>query len=565
MDLDTLSQGLKGMGVALAELAGFTVIMSKIAASSGNIMKASAALLVMSIGIKIMAGAIQQMGADANAGQGLSVMFGSLLILAVAMAAMQNSVAGAAAMIIVAGALSIMAPAIALLSSLDFMGIVTALAALAGTLTVFGVATVLLTPVIPLMIGLAAAMALLGVGVLSLGAGMTLLVAAFSMATGPIVSGAQAIAQAFPIMAAAVGEGIIIVIKTIGDSAKTIADSLGKIVEAMLSVFTDIIPDLVTVGMQLILALLNGINENIGQITEVALSIITNFINGISAGLPDLVDAGFNLMISLLNSMADSISENGDRLANALANVLLAALGAIVGLIPGFGKKGKEMIESYRKGFEDKSTKGKIDKTAKQTAKDIEKNIKPADQTKTGKNVGGGLESGLLKSLPGIRRAAKKIADVVDTVVRKENEVHSPSRRLMRTGSYLMQGLIKGVDSMTSKYEKVAGHISTVMIASTSTAADEMSDLMNRSLSDGFDLSRSSEKAIDMEFSMRGVVDRNAKLSDMMERLSGSLDGMTEVMNSRSLNNYINITGNDDPNAFADALTRRFKLNARTM
>lgn len=563
MDLASLAKGLGAMGVALIEIAGFTAIMSKIAATSGNIMKASAALLVMSVGIKIMAGAIQQMGADTNAGQGLSVLFGSLLILGAAMTAMQNSLAGAAAMIVVAGALAIMAPAIALLSSLNFTGVVTGLAALAGTLTIFGVGTMLLAPVIPLMIALAAAMALLGVGVLSLGAGMTLLVTAFAMATGPIVEGATAIAQAFPIMAEAIGEGIITVIKNIGEGAKTIADSLKKIVEAILKVLTDIIPDIVTVGLQFILALLNGINSNIGQIATVAMSILTNFINGISSGLPDLVNAGFNLMITFLNSMADAISTNGDKLANALLNVVLAAISAIVGLIPGVGKKGKEMIDSYRKGLD--SGKAPAAKTAKNVAQSVEKNMKVKDQKSNGANAVRGLKNGMESLLPSLRSAANKVADIVDKTIRKKNQIKSPSRRLFATGSYMMQGLINGVDSLSGQYEKKADNIATMMIASANRSVDSVNSIFQNGFSNGFDLNNSIDRAVNVSLSMDKINDRNAELSKNISRLTSSLDGMTETMNSRSLNNYITVDGAADPELFADELINSFRLNARTV
>lgn len=563
MNLESLAKGLSAMGIALVEIAGFTFVMGKIAASTGNIMKASAALLVMSIGIKIMAGAIQQMGADANAGQGLSVLFGSLLILGVAMAAMQNSLPGAAAMIVVAGALAIMAPAIALLSSLNFTGVVTGLVALAGTLVIFGAGAALLGPLIPVMIGLAAAMALLGVGVLSLGAGMTLLVTAFAMATGPIINGAQALAEAFPIIAKGIGEGIVEIIKTIGDSAKTIAETIGKLVDALISVLADSIPKLVKLGLDLLLALLNGINSNIGQIATVAVSIITNLINGISAGLPDLINAGFNLIITFLNSLADAISGNGGTIATALLNVILAAIGAIVGLIPGIGKKGKAMIDAYRQGLV--SGKKPMETSAKGIAQSTEKNLKIKDQKSNGANAVKGLKQGLESMKDSLSRAASKIADIVDKVIRKKNQMHSPSKRLYKTGTYLMMGLIGGVDSLTGTYEKKADNIATMLISSANKSVDSVNSIFSNGFSDGFDLNNSINKAVDVSLSMGNIADKNAELSNRLAKLTSSLDGMTESMNSRALNNYITVDGASDPEAFADDLIRSFRLNARTV
>ena len=565
MDLTTLAKGLGAMGVALLELAGFTFIMSKIAETSGSIMKASAALLVMSIGIKIMASAISQMSSTENVGQGLSVLFGSLLILGVAMAAMQNSLAGAAAMIVVAGALTIMAPAIALLSSLNFAGVVTGLVALAGTLAVFGVGAALLAPVIPVMIGLGAAMALLGVGVLSLGAGMTMLVAAFAMATGPIINGAKALAEAFPIMAKGIGDGFVELVKAVGNGADALKDAFVQIIESITGAINESVPMIVTCGLELLMALLRGIDSNISEITATALSIITKFIDGISEGLPALAESGINLIISLLNSMATAISDNGDRLANAFANVLLAALGAIVGLIPGFGKKGKALIDEYRKGFEDKESKRKLDKSSKEVASSVEKNVKVADQYANGQNVTRGLEKGLSSCIPSLRSTAQTIADIVDKTVRKKNEIKSPSRRLRRTGIYLMEGLISGVDSLTGQYERQADNIATVMIASANRSVNSVNDIMSTGLTDSFDFNGSVDRAVNVSMSMDKFADRNAELNDRISKLTNSISSMTDTMNSRSLNVYNTIDGASDPTAFADELVRSFRLNARTV
>ena len=563
MDLKSLAKGLGGMGAALLELAGFTAIMSKIAAGSGNIMKASAALLVMSVGIKIMAGAIDQMGNNAKAGQGLSVMFGSLLILGAAMAAMQNSLAGAAAMIVVAGALAIMAPAIALLSSLDIKGVGVGLLALAGTLAVFGIGSMLLAPVIPLMIALAAAMALLGIGVLSLGAGMTLLVGAFAMATGPIIEGATAISQAFPIIAKGIGDGLTTLIKTLGESADAIKDSFVKIIDAALAGFTEVIPKLVDVGLEMVMAILEGINEHVGDITTTAIDIIVKFTDALAEGIPRLTESGMNLMISFLDSMADAIATNGDRLNNAFVSLILSVLEVLVGLVPGFGKPAKDAIEKYRRGLED--SEDAVGDTATSIRDTVDDNIQVPDQYSNGYNVGAGLDSGLSAWIGPLRQTAATIADIVDKTVRKRNEVSSPSRRLMRTGGYLMQGLIKGIDSLTSEYQKKADNIATVMINSANRSANGIAKAMNAELASGFGFDGSISRAMNVTFAMDGIANQNAELADRLSRLTDSLDGVTDIMNSRQQNNYITIDGSDDPDAFADQLTRRFKLNARTV
>ena len=559
MNVKSLGKGLGGMAVALLEIAGFTAVMGQIAQSSGNILKASAALLVMSIGIKIMAGALDQMGANAQAGQGLSVMFGSLLVLAMAMTAMQNAVGGAAAMILAASALAIMAPAIALLSSLPMLGVAAGMAALAGTLLIFGGLSALLAPLTPVMLALTGALALLGVAVAGVGAGMMLMVGAFLMATGPVTKGAEKLAQAFPIIAKGIGEGLITIIKTVGDGVTEIKNTLVKIIEAIIEIIQESGPRLIECGLQMILMLLNGINEHIGEITVVALSVITNFIAGLAEGMPGLIDAGMTLIITLINSLADAIAENGTALANAFINVILAALEAIVGLVPGFGKPAAEAIEKYRQGF---AKGGKsVDATAKNISTSASTNLKVADQYSNGTNAVQGLINGLDAMKPAAYRAAYSVGKSADQGMKDGSGVRSPSWKAFETGKYIIQGLVNGMNAFSDRAEDTASGIATTVIGAYNHKLGDL-DVFNGTFTPTFDLTRVNRQvsAIDASFSRD-----DDRIAESIERLSDRLESVTDTMNSRQLINNIQIDGSEDPTAFADALTSRFKLKARTM
>ena len=603
MDMKSLAKGLGGMAVALGELVGFTAVMGQVAKSSGNIMKASAALLVMSVGIKIMAGAINQMGADSNVGQGLSAMFGALVILAGAMALMQNSLAGAAAMIIVAGALAIMAPAIAVLSSLNIGGVATGLFALAGTLALFGVGAALLAPVIPLMIALAAAMALLGVGVLSLGAGMTLLVAAFSMATGPIVEGATAISQAFPIIAQGIGTGIVTIIQTIGNSAEAIKTAFLQILDAIISVLLTAVPRIAEVGLQLILALMIGIQQNIGQITTVALNIIVNFVDAIAANIGTVVESGTNLIVQFVQGMADSLAQHGPELVTAMQSLMLALLETLVSAIPGIGKAGAKAIEKYRKNLE---TGGKkAEKSAKKTGKSVEKGLdvdpkqvskgtsksmdsftkeldKAGKKSKTssenasknvrdglkkymsqstgiGQNTGQGYVNGLNAKVDDAYRAGYAVGAAGARGEKDGAGVHSPSWKGFETGMYLVAGFINGMLGSSKKANKTANNIATQVVGSYNSALKSLDTIS------GTTFNSSITKVSEVKLRMVGVEKENARLAHGLDQLTKTLGDVTDTMNSRQMVNNINIEGSEDPNAFADALTRRMRLNARTL
>ena len=599
MDLKALTKGLGSMAIALLELAGFTAAMSKIASSTGSILKASAALLVMSVGIKIMASAIGQLGSMEGAGQGLSVLFGSMVILAGAMALMQKSLAGAAAMIVIAGALAIMAPSIALLSSLNIGGVATGLLALAGTLAIFGLGAAVLAPLVPIMLALGGAMALLGVGTLALGSGMTMLAVAFSTGAEAIIGSASALAQALPIVAKGFGEAILTILRTIVDGAPLIADAFVALLDMILSAGIKVIPRIVTFGISLILALLSGIRSKIGDITAIAIDIVTNFLTALGAKAGDLANAGLEFVLNFLNGVANAIA-NGTLVINAVWGLIVSIVEAFAGAIPGFGKQAKAAIEKYRQGLEtggnkaaktakktsenvgknlkvsDKSTKdfkksmdtfsktiddtGKIaSKKAKNVADTTSKSMKIKDQTSNGSNAVKGIVTGMDRQLPALRSKANEVAELVDKVIREKNKIKSPSRVLAQTGKYLMQGLIEGIDALTPEYQNRAENIATTLISSTNSAIDAMNSFSTPNFTST--IARTS----DVNLRMTDLQKENDRLANGISSLTKTLSGMTDTMNSRSLNNYITIDGSNDPEAFADGLIRSFRLNARTV
>ena len=600
MDLKSLSKGLGSMAVALLELATFTAVMGKIAASTGNIMKAGAALLVMSVGIKIMASALSQMGSMDGAGKSLGVLFGSMVILAGAMALMQKSLAGAAAMIVVAGALAVMAPSIALLSSLNIGGVATGLLALAGTLAIFGIGAALLTPLVPVMLALGAAMALLGVGTLSLGAGMTMLAVAFSTGAEAIIGSAESLAQALPIVAKGFGEAILTMLQTIVNGAPLIAQAFIALLDMLITAGTTVIPKIVTFGLNLLMALLSGISSRIGDITIIAVNIVTNFLTALGSKAGELADAGLQFVLNFLNGVADAIANNGTMIINAVWGLIVSIVEAFAGAIPGFGKQAKAAIEKYRQGLEtggskaaktaqktadnvgknlkvsDKSTKDfkkSIDtinkslddgaksatKSASKLSSDTGKSLKIKDQTSNGANAVKGIISGMDHQLPALRSKANQVAELVDKVVREKNKIKSPSRVLAQTGKYLMQGLINGLDALTPEYQNRAENIATTLISSTNGAIDAMNSFSTPNLTST--IARTS----DVNLRMTDLQKENDKLANGINTLTKTLSGMTDSMNSRSLNNYITIDGSNDPEAFADGLIRSFRLNARTV
>lgn len=602
MNVKGLGKGLGAITVVLIELGLFTKAMTGLSYMGPEMMILGAAMVGLGKALVIISGAIAIMGNTANVGTGLSVLFSSLLILGLAMRGMQGALPGAAAMIIVAGALAIMVPPLVLLSSLNFGGVITGLVGLAGAIAIFGAAAFVLSaawafflPGIAILTALSAAIALTGVGVLALGTGMGLLASAFKAGTDSIIEGLTALAAMLPTITGYLWDFIKGMLAGFISSLPLIIDTLTAIIDAALIAMGSNVPKFVAVGIYLLKTLLEALRANIGEITQLAIDIIVNFVNALSSREEVLADAGFNFLISFFNGTANAIAQNGPVLIDSINNLILSVIEVIVGAIPFFGDYAADAINKYRQGLEggkkdvksaadgvasaskikasDQSKEGrkgattfakgeasgKKDVRAAAKANEDAGNMKIKDQHANGANATRGLINGLGSLLPSLRSKANEIASVVDKAIKKKNQIKSPAKVTTKDGRFIMMGLINGLDSLMGEYKKKADNIATIMITSTGKAIDAMGSF------NAMNLSGAISQSSDVNLRMSDIQRENDKLANGIDSLTKQLDSMTESMNSRALNNYITIDGAGDPEAFADGLINSFRLNARTV
>lgn len=315
-------------------------------------------MVAVGLGIMAVAGAILMMKSALmdigqnmeweEIGKGLAAIAGGLFTMALAGAAMADSVAGAAAIMVMAIAINVFVPALKALGDMEWSEIGKGLAALAGVFVILGVAGYALSPVVPVILALAGALALIGaatalagVGMVAMGAGltviqnfaailnslnMTILLEFFKNLLG-------AIAELLPGFVGLISEILQAIIAAIAQNGVAIVQAVVAIGSAVLDALLVLGPKLITTGLALLMCLLQGINSNIYQIILVGASILVNFMNGMALVAPTLMEAGVNLIISLLDGMAQALVENVDRLINAMENVMNAMLYTLLALI----------------------------------------------------------------------------------------------------------------------------------------------------------------------------------------------------------------------------------------
>lgn len=345
MNLSSLAKGLVGVGASMAILAAGLIAVSKFAqggvAGAAAMVVASAAMVILAQAVK----AYTSLSLESLA-QGLIALGASMAILVVGLNLMNGTLAGSAALLIASIALGALVPVVAALGALPIPNLVQGLVALAAAMAIMGVAGYALAGAVPGMLGLGAALALIGASVFLVGTGISALAAGVTLLAASGVAGAAAfvtsmgvlldgLVRMIPAIAAALVDAITQFITNLAARAGELANAAVTLVLQFLNALRTVIPELVNFGLEMIVALLTGIANNMEQIVTQGGLIIAGFINGIANSLGDIIQAGMNLVVSLIDGIANGISENAERVAEAMRHLgesLIEAFCTILGI-----------------------------------------------------------------------------------------------------------------------------------------------------------------------------------------------------------------------------------------
>ena len=333
MDLNTIGRGLLAMSGALLAVSIAMKLIPKSTVLIGT------GLVVVASSLKILASALSDFGGMSwtEIGKGLVVLGASLIELAIGLKLMSGSLSGSAALLIAASALAVLVPVIKSFGEMSWSEIGKGLITLAGAFTVIGVAGLLLTPLVPTLLGLAGAFVLFGVATLGIGAGLALIGAGLmavsaglttfagsvaASATG-IVAGLSVIIMGLlglvPAIAKALAEGVVEFAKAIGESASEIAESLLKMIAEVLTSLAKYSPIIIDQLLTFLIGLIDGLADHLPELIVSVMNFIGKLFEGIVQALNGID------MKNLLNGI----------MAVGLLSGLMYALSAVVGVIPG--------------------------------------------------------------------------------------------------------------------------------------------------------------------------------------------------------------------------------------
>ena len=380
------SMSLAEIAKGLFTLAGSMVIIGMAIRTMPKTMLLQAvALNAVASALVILSAALKVMGSMSweQIAKGMVVLAGSMIILAVGLRAIGLvGTVGAVGLLAAASALAIFAPVMLALGAMKWESIIKSLTMLAGIFVILGVAGYLLAPLVPVILGLGAALLLMGAGLALAGAGALAAATAFAMVVAAGAAGIQiligllgAIIAAIPPALAAFGRGIVGFAVEIGKGAPRIALAMARIMNSMLNQVLKAIPKigrvmlalvnmainvvmksaprLANAGLKMINALLKAAANNVGRIVDSATKLVVNFLNALSRNLPKIIQAGVRFIISFVNGVANAIRNNKDAMGRAGLNLASALIGGVTsGLRGGAGLIRDAAVNAAKAAFQ---------------------------------------------------------------------------------------------------------------------------------------------------------------------------------------------------------------------
>ena len=504
------------IGRGLTSLAGALTVLgvaSKLI-SGPQMLLLSIGLGAMSIALMGLATALSMLGGQSweEIGKSLVALAGSLTILAVAIYAMSGCLLGAAAMLVMAGALAILTPQLVALGQLSLAQIGTGLLALAGAFTVIGVAGAVLGLISPLLIAFAAAVALVGVGVAAAGAGMLAFGTGFAAVAAAIAaSGALIIeflkqtVELLPQLGLKAGEAMVNFAGAVANGAPQIIGAFTTILQAIITAISTNIPQIAKLGMDLILAfaeqlasgiptlvkygmemvvgILEGIGANMYQLVDAGIECVVEFINGVADNLGKVIDAGINLALSFIEGVADGLLANQGRLESAVSKVIQAiittGLSVISGGISGFVKGGTDLINGLIQGIS--SMYGSCTKAASGAIEAAKKGIGNVGKALwgAGQSLVKGFVGGITSMASSVAKAASDVVSKAITAAKNALQINSPSKVFMRIGNSVDEGFVKGIDQDSYKVVNSATNLVDKVVDNFAKPLSAISDLID--------------------------------------------------------------------------------------
>lgn len=542
LSLETIGKGILTMAASLVVIAGAMRIMPK------NITMQAVSIAILSGALLVLGTALTNMGSMSwdNIAKGLTTLAGSLTILAIATKLMSSSIAGAVAIVIVAGALALLTPCLIALGSLSMDEIGRSLLVLAGAFVVIGLAGLVLGPLTPVLLALAGTIALFGIACMAVGIGISAFAAGISLLAVSGTAGAAALVVIvtslvglIPMVATAIAQGLVNVIKVFLDNAAILASAVVSMVTTIIKALTAAIPVLVDFISVLLTNVLQLLVEQTPNIVESVITIIVRVLETLKENLPKIAGIVVEYLVDLFVTVVNEIKESIPKISDAIIGLIEAIINSwsdnIKRITDAVWDFVINMINGFTDSIEEKmpQVRAAVKRLVHAIGEEFKAGIK--DAADIGGYITDGLKNGISNGIEKVKNAAREVARGALDAAKSFLGIFSPSREFKALGMYSSMGLANGLSDYGYLVEKESAGVGQSALDVMRNALSGINSMIN----DSVDAQPVIRPVMDLSDVTAGVSRMNSSFGD--RNLSVGLAGMGNIRGVNIQNNSYDV------------------------
>ena len=214
------------------------------------------------------------------------------------------------------------------------------------------------------------------------------------------------------------------IVKLIKDNMPIIVEGAVKIVETLINALLEMLPDILEMGIVLLMELIKGIAQALPELIPTMVKVILDMVDILLDNIDLLIECGIQLLIGLTRGIFEALPELIARIPEIIFKIITALLAGIpeivsaairlmsefglglIGFIPELVYKIPEILKSLYHAF-----MGGIE-----------------DFKNIGKNLINGLWNGITEKWNSLKQKAADFADGITGMFKKVFGIHSPSK-----------------------------------------------------------------------------------------------------------------------------------------
>ena len=271
-------------------------------------------------------------------------------------------------------------------------------------------------------------------------------------------------------------EGLQKGLEFLKDNIPVVVPKIVEFLTGVLSALGDNLPTLVPLATEVIVALVEALTteENMQKLGEAGVDLGKGLIEGIKNGISSEDFQEFEKDIIINNLKNIFLGNWATDIGHDIIKGIVVGIEEMLGIpqeqieqdikamdffhehpIKWLFEVGKQIIEGLINGIKEMFT---IKKPGGDIKKDVKNNVGDGKDWlySVGQNIVNGLINGLMSCYFPLLSVANQIAGIVGSVIKKKNEIHSPSRLMEYYGEMLGEGYINGMDKMKEAISQTA-------------------------------------------------------------------------------------------------------------